>query len=153
MKLEKAIHLFEQAQEWAINLHKGQLYEDKDYYEFHIVPVAELAMRIAREEGFSEAEVYVVGATALLHDLVENTNATITEVTASFGRVIGQNVLNLTKVEGESPESQWSRALRDTFSTIVKKADLLVNLTTSVVNKRQRLIDKYTTGLRFFADL
>lgn len=152
MTLDKAQQLLEKAQEWAKTMHKGQLYAGKDYYEAHIVPVADLAMEIARARGCSEAEVLFIGALAYLHDIVEDTDVTTTEVHKGFGRLMAELVTNLTKLPNDAWEDQWARALRHPHTTITKQADMLINLQTSIKTHNVRLIGKYTNGLRFLVE-
>lgn len=150
MKLEKLEHLLVTAETWAEQLHFGQTYAyGEPYFNAHIKEVAKAALDFTRSERFTRTDRYLVQIIAYLHDIVEDTPVTITEIEKTFGKMIAECVLNLTKVEGATWESQWARATRHPLSHLVKKADMIVNLRTSLSNNNKRLIDKYTTGLRY----
>ncbi|AUG85336.1 metal-dependent phosphohydrolase [Vibrio phage Thalassa] len=152
MKIEKLEHLLATAEQWAKDLHHGQTYAfGDDYFEAHIKEVEKMVIELTRSDSFTRTERYLARIVALLHDAVEDTDCTIAEIQRTFGTRIAQCVMNLTKVDKESWESQWSRATRDPISLVGKKADIMVNLRVSLANNRANLIDKYTTGLRYLS--
>lgn len=152
MKLEKLERLLTTAETWATQLHAGQTYAyDEPYFDAHIVPVVDTVKELTRGVTFTKTERYLAQVVAYLHDIVEDTEVTITEVERTFGTTVAQAVLNLTKLDGESTESQWSRAKRHPLSVVVKKADMLVNLKTSVGTNKPRLIAKYLDGLTYLS--
>ncbi len=67
----------------------------------------------------------ITKAAAILHDVVEKTSITLTEIAEHFGDDIASLVDNLTVREGESKESQLHRALLDPRSAAIRVADAL----------------------------
>lgn len=152
MKQEKLEYLLATAEQWAKDLHAGQTYAfGDDYFEAHIKEVEKTVIELTRSHSYTKTERVLARVVSLLHDAVEDTDATIAEVQRTFGTRIAQCVLNLTKVDKESWEAQWSRATRDPISLVVKRADMMVNLRSSLANNRVNLIEKYTTGLRYLS--
>ncbi|AFB83941.1 hypothetical protein VPT02_059 [Vibrio phage VPT02] len=152
MKIEKLEHLVDTAREWAKLHHAGQKYAyGSDYFETHILEVEKTVIELMHSPHYTRTDRYLARAVALLHDIVEDTDVSITEIQRTFGHRIAQCVLDLTKLSGEDWESQWSRAKRNYLSLVVKKADILVNLKVSVATNKLNLVDKYTTGLRYLS--
>ena len=91
----------EHARIWAGMKHKGQCrkYTGEPYFE-HPLAVAELV----REQGLSETAIVA----AILHDTVEDTDATLEEVWELFGEEVAEYVWYLTK----PPEFVGNRSVR-----------------------------------------
>ena len=91
----------EHARIWAGMKHKGQCrkYTGEPYFE-HPLAVAELV----REHGLSETAIVA----AILHDTVEDTDATLEEVWGLFGEEVAEYVWYLTK----PPEFVGNRSKR-----------------------------------------
>lgn len=152
MKQEKLEYLLATARQWAKDLHAEQTYAfGDDYFEAHILEVEKTVIQLTRSPSYTKTERYLARIVSLLHDVVEDTDCNIAAVQRTFGTRIAQCVMNLTKTDKESWESQWSRATRDPISLVGKKADMMVNLRSSLANNRVNLIDKYTTGLRYLS--
>jgi len=90
-----------QAKLWATKKHEGQIrkYTGEPYIE-HPIAVSELV----REHGLSETAIIA----AILHDTVEDTEATMEEVVKLFGEDVAEYVWYLTK----PPEFVGDRAKR-----------------------------------------
>jgi len=90
-----------QAKAWATKKHEGQArkYTGEPYIE-HPIAVSELV----REHGLSETAIIA----AILHDTVEDTEATMEEVVKLFGEDVAEYVWYLTK----PPEFVGDRAKR-----------------------------------------
>lgn len=152
MKKEKRELLLSTAHSWAKQMHRGQKYGDKDYFEYHILPVTAMTRELVEEDpSFTKTEKTLAEVVALLHDIVEDTEVTSGEVLRNFGSTVAQEVINLTKTKNMTRENQWASAKRGRLSTVVKKADMLVNLKTSLKTNNPRLIDKYLTGLAYLS--
>ena len=91
----------EHARIWAGMKHKGQVrkYTGEPYFE-HPIAVSEMV----REQGLSETAVIA----AILHDVVEDTDATLEEVLELFGPEVAEYVWYLTK----PPEFVGNRSVR-----------------------------------------
>lgn len=152
MKQEKLDKLLATAEQWASTLHAGQKYAfGDDYFTAHIKEVEKTAIELTSGVSFTKTERVLVRVIALLHGAVEDTDCTVAEIQRTFGTRIAQCVMNLTKGDKESWESQWARTKRDQLSLVVKKADMLVNLRASIANNRTNLVSKYLDGLEFLS--
>lgn len=150
MKQEKLEELLETAKAWAETLHAGQTYAyGEDYFSSHVQEVVNTVKLLTREISYTKTERFLVQIVAYLHDVVEYTQATTEDIRATFGRDIAEKVLLLTKNSGESLETQWAKSTRDPISMVVKKAEILVNLRTSIANKRLNLVAKNMDGLDY----
>ncbi len=132
---------FVNAINFATEKHDGQKRADGKPYITHPLAVCE----------------YVTGTeeriVAVLHDVLEDTNATIEELYRNFGAEIAIAVMFLTKEEGEPYENYITRLklTRNPLSIAVKIADLRHNLSTIEnipdLDKRKRLKDRYERAL------
>ena len=101
--------------------HKGQVYARKNQdwpYVTHCIAVA---------EPFTGDEV--LEDAALLHDVVEDTGATLEEIEEQFGAEVAALVGTLTRRETESYAEYIERVGRDPKARQIKLVDLAHNLT------------------------
>lgn len=124
----------ERAFRWAAVMHHGQTRKASDVPYF--AHVAAVALILARA-GFDE-DTIIAG---LLHDIVEDTSATLEDVRAAFGETVGAIVgeCSETKHDGEGRKRPWIDRKRDHLAALagsgvatraVVLADKLHNLTT-----------------------
>jgi (p)ppGpp synthase/HD superfamily hydrolase len=87
-----------EALQFATKMHKGQVrkYTGEDYIT-HPVAVADLVEAYLDEKGFSEEEVMMAIQVAILHDTVEDTEATMEDIESLFGPEIAKGVWFMTK--------------------------------------------------------
>ena len=125
--------LIERAFELAARAHKGQKRLSGEPYIRHPMAVADIVVRL----GLDDASV----AAALLHDAVEDTDVTLADVEAGFGRDVARIVDGVTKLDRihyDSKEQQQAASARkmivavasDLRVLIIKLADRLHNLYT-----------------------
>lgn len=121
-----------QAADLAQYYHAGQTRKDKekdkvvDYFWGHVYQVYKI---LYVEFGVTDENILV---TALLHDILEDTNCPRQRITELFGSFVLENVLFLTKKEGQS-FSDYARHLMQEGNSrviLVKLADRYHNLTT-----------------------
>jgi len=119
------------AYEVAERCHRGQLRRSGDPYISHPLAVATIVAELGMEPPTLCA--------ALLHDTVEDTTLSLTEVAREFGDEVGRLVDGVTKLDkvryGDSAESETIRKMvvamaRDPKVLIVKLADRLHNIRT-----------------------
>lgn len=120
------------AYELAVDAHKRQRRKSGEPYIYHPIAVA----RICFEEiGLGPTAVI----SALLHDVVEDTDVTLEEIIEQFGPKIGLIVDGLTKLDGlynvESAQAEnfrkvLSTLIEDVRVVLIKMADRLHNLRT-----------------------
>jgi GTP diphosphokinase / guanosine-3',5'-bis(diphosphate) 3'-diphosphatase len=123
--------LIERAYRTAERLHAGQTRKSGDAFITHPLAVT----TILAELGMTEATL----CASLLHDTVEDTNYTLTQLTHEFGEEIALLVDGCTKLDkvkyGESAKSETIRKMvvamsRDIRVLVIKLADRLHNMRT-----------------------
>ncbi|MDR0231498.1 MAG: RelA/SpoT family protein, partial [Dysgonamonadaceae bacterium] len=126
-KIEKAFHFANQA-------HKGAKRRSGEPYIMHPLAVARI---VCREMGLGSTSI----CSALLHDVVEDTDYTVEDIQNIFGEKIAQIVDGLTKISGgvfseaASTQAENMRKLLLTMSSdirviLIKMADRLHNMRT-----------------------
>ena len=144
--LENALSMAEEA-------HQFQFREEGVGYIIHPIRVAIIL--------FSELKIFRsdILAAALLHDVVEDSEKTIEDIEANFGKKISGLVQNLTRErpkrekENEKKESkkkkfrELSKASQDT--RVIKCADLLDNMRSwKLINKENSLWKKFPRWIK-----
>lgn len=97
-------------------------------YILHPLAVMVNVVNHERYSALSEAERIDACCIAVLHDVVEDTDASLDDVQALLGRrEITDGVAAMTHYEREELEQYWSRAKRNLLARIVKLCDLQHN--------------------------
>lgn len=116
----------------ALNAHKYQRRKSGEPYIYHPIEVARIC---TNEIGLGPTAVIC----ALLHDVVEDTDVPLVQITETFGPKVGRIVDGLTKLDGlynvESPQAEnfkkvLSTLVDDVRVVIIKLADRLHNMRT-----------------------
>ncbi len=126
--------LIRSAFEVAVDAHKEQRRKSGEAYIFHPIAVAKI---VAAEIGLDATSI----ASALLHDVVEDTSYTLADLEQLFGETVARIVDGLTKIEKLSVDgdvSMQAENFRKMFLTlnddirviIIKIADRLHNMQT-----------------------
>lgn len=113
---------------YAKSKHSGQFRQGGDEYITHPVAVAKMLM----EKDFNVNFVN----TALLHDCLEDTNATELEILELTNKEVLTAVKLLTKEKNYSEEIYFERICNNELAKIVKLADRIHNLESAVVTNR-----------------
>ena len=87
------------ALQFATKMHEGQVrkYTGEAYIE-HPVAVADIVEAFLDTKGYSEPDVMYAIEVALLHDTVEDTDATMEDILTVFGEDVAKGVWFMTKV-------------------------------------------------------
>ena len=148
------VRLIERAYETAAYWHRDQKRLSGDPYITHPLAVA----TILAELGMNTDTI----CAALLHDTVEDTPYTLTELRGEFGEDIAALVDGVTKLDkvkyGESAEAETVRKMvvamsRDIRVLVIKLADRLHNMRTLRYLKREKQERKSREVLEIYAPL
>ena len=130
----------------ATEAHSGQTDKVGNPYILHVIRVWLACQR----QGHGPA----VECAAILHDVVEDTEVTLSDIEMAFGVEVRDAVDALTKREGETLDGYLARVAGNPIARIVKHADSTDNYQrithTEDEATRERLSQKY---LRVFAYL
>lgn len=149
--------------------HNGQKYGDHDYFEEHIKSVVRAVTRLYEKDhilkvfgmlGHLEGVhnhyrfpycVDVLRSVAYLHDTVEDTELTLTDLKLiNLPDVVVGAVDSLTKRPDESGQCYLDRLVKNPIAIEVKKADSLCNLKESLTGYGDpRRVAKYTQTLNY----
>lgn len=125
--------LIKRAFDLAFAAHEGQTRRSGGAYIHHPIAVA----LVVAEYGLDDVSI----ASALLHDTVEDTDVSLTDIIETFGQTVGDIVDGLTKLDRvsfESKQAQQAATMRKMFVAIardwrvliIKLADRLHNMRT-----------------------
>jgi GTP pyrophosphokinase/guanosine-3',5'-bis(diphosphate) 3'-pyrophosphohydrolase len=148
--------LIRRAYAYGINMHEGQLLQSGEPNFTHPVAVA----AILTEQRLDDATI----VTALLHDTIEDTKSTYSEVTRLFGAEVAElvdGVTKLTNLQLSSTQSKQAENFRKLFMAmskdlrviLVKLADRLHNMRTIKSMKPEKQAQKARETMEIFAPL
>lgn len=153
------LHIIDKAFETANSFHQGQLRRSGEPYIIHPIAVANILVDLGMD--------YQSIVAALLHDVVEDTDYTLQQLTEEFGEdvaILVDGVTKLGKVQlnsRETKEEQQAENVRkmllamskDIRVIIVKLADRLHNMRTLEFVDPQKQRDKALETLEIFAPI
>ena len=148
--------LIDEAVAYAREKHKGQLRKDGSPYIIHPLAVAE----IVAETGLDTDAVIA----ALLHDCIEDTDASFDDIARRFGQTVAElveGVTKLTRVEYSTQEEQQVENLRKMFMAmskdirvvLIKICDRLHNTRTMEYQTREKQRSKSMETMDIYAPL
>ena len=148
--------LIRRAYDYGLKMHEGQLRHSGEPYFSHPVAVA----AILTEQRLDDATI----VTALLHDTIEDTKSTYTEVARLFGDEVAKlvdGVTKLTNLQLSSAQSQQAENFRKLFMAmsedlrviLVKLADRLHNMRTIKSMHAEKQAQKARETMEIFAPL
>ena len=144
------------AYDYGMAMHDGQFRHSGEPYFSHPVEVA----AILTEQQLDDATII----TALLHDTIEDTRSTYSEVEGKFGSEIAElvdGVTKLTNLQLSSSETKQAENFRKLFMAmskdlrviLVKLADRLHNMRTIRAMKPEKQVQKARETMDIFAPL
>lgn len=129
----------------AVQAHQGQKYGITPYMT-HVDAVVSLTSAIHSHNKLlrNHVERSKLIAIALLHDVVEDTTVTLTDIEAMYGAGVARNVANLTKIKGEFADRYFDRVISTIESTIVRLADATCNANQCLIDLDYTRYYKYS---------
>ena len=148
--------LIRRAYAYGLNMHEGQFRQSGEPYFTHPVAVA----AILTEQRLDDATI----VTALLHDTIEDTKSTYSEVSRLFGVEVAElvdGVTKLTNLQLSSTQSKQAENFRKLFMAmskdlrviLVKLADRMHNMRTIKSMKPEKQAQKARETMEIFAPL
>ncbi len=148
--------LIRKAYLYGMMMHEGQLRKSGEPYFTHPVAVS----AILTEQRLDDATLI----TALLHDTIEDTRSTYTDIAAAFGNEVAElvdGVTKLTNLQLSSTESQQAENFRKLFMAmskdlrviLVKLADRLHNMRTIKSMRPEKQAQKARETMEIYAPL
>ena len=148
--------VIEAAYRYADEKHKNQLRKSGEAYIIHPLAVAEIVAEIGLDTDAIAA--------ALLHDCLEDTDASFEEVSRRFGETVAElveGVTKLTRVQYSTMEEQQMENLRKMFMAmskdirviLIKIADRLHNMRTLEFQTPAKQISKSMETMEIYAPL
>ena len=148
--------LIRKAYAYGFAMHDGQLRKSGEPYFTHPVAVA----AILTEQRLDDATII----TALLHDTIEDTRSTYTDIVEKFGTEVAElvdGVTKLTNLQLSSTESQQAENFRKLFMAmskdlrviLVKLADRLHNMRTIKSMRAEKQAQKARETMEIYAPL
>ncbi|MEY3309814.1 MAG: hypothetical protein RLZZ413_3852 [Pseudomonadota bacterium] len=148
--------LIRRAYAYGLKMHEGQFRQSGEPYFTHPVAVA----AILTEQRLDDATI----VTALLHDTIEDTKSTYSEVSRLFGAEVAElvdGVTKLTNLQLSSTQSKQAENFRKLFMAmskdlrviLVKLADRLHNMRTIKSMKPEKQAQKARETMEIFAPL
>lgn len=131
--------LFNEAVAYAAMKHAGQTRKDGTSYIYYPLKVAELV----KEAGYGIK--YQIAA--VLHDTLEDTDATIDEIRL-FGEDVLEAVCLVTRPEGMDEKEYVTRILKNHMASAVKNADKIHNMIDLRTCGNPEWAEKYTKKVR-----
>jgi guanosine-3',5'-bis(diphosphate) 3'-pyrophosphohydrolase len=149
--------LIRKAFETAVEAHKDQRRKSGEAYIFHPIAVAKI---VAHEIGLDATSI----ASALLHDVVEDTKYSLTDIEQMFGEVVARIVDGLTKISSLKKDGDISMqaenfrkmllTLNDDIRVIIIKiADRLHNMQTMDAMRPDKQVKIASETLFIYAPL
>lgn len=142
---------------YAAEMHAGQVDKAGAPYILHCEEVAKGAALIAVQLGMSEAEIGRSVIVGLLHDVVEDTGATIDNIEQAFGPQVASVVDILTKRPNVKRNDYLRLCRSHPVAKVVKMADALHNSDATrfsdPTEAQLKKSDKYYDDYEFLAGL
>ena len=128
-RLEIETDLLTEAIDWAAVKHRSQTRKDVDRTPYIIRPIG-VCLILVQETEVRNHEVLIA---AILHDVLEDTQTTVEEMTVEFGNTITEIVREVTNPKGlkSADAKEWQISHAPSMSQearLVKLADRLYNL-------------------------
>lgn len=134
--------------QFATEKHLGQFRLDGQPYITHPEAVADIARSFAIQSEV-DYDLDILDSVAALHDVHEDCDVSLQELTQLFGNEVAEAVGSVSKIKGEPYWKLIKRAKANKYGRLVKEADLIHNLSDL---KEGNLRQKYLFALAYLRD-
>ena len=121
----------------AQQAHVNDTYAGKSYYRGHLLPVIKQTKKL----GGGETHQMV----AALHDTVEDGRVSLDLIKQKYGNEVAAAIDAISRRSGESYFDYVQRAIQNPIARVVKKADLMVNLSNNPPESLKKRYEKALT--------
>lgn len=135
--------LVKKAALFAQDKHKKQKYGDKDYFLFHVCGVVDSLKDSINQEYCYGAHKDEILISAYLHDVVEDCDVAIEDISKEFGTSVALYVDCLTKRVGEPRKVYLERVCTSPVAALIKLHDATQNATQSLLCTDLKRFAKY----------
>lgn len=152
MREERMKLLLEQTHAFVKEKHKGQKYAfGKDYFDHHILAVVAKVRELMSEGHYSKADIFWCTIVAYLHDIVEDTDVTLQDIRELYNEEVEEAVRLLTKNPNFTRNIQLTMIKYNYMAKLVKRADALVNLQTSMMTQSPGRVQRYLDTIQILS--
>ena len=139
------------AAEFAQRAHMAQMYDQYPYFK-HLENVYNVLLRFGfKEENLEDLDILIA---SWLHDVMEDTARSYSDVKKEFGQNVAEIVYCLTDELGrnrkEKKEKTYPKIRSNSKSIILKVADRIANIEYAIENKNQSFVDMYSKEFEDF---
>lgn len=121
----------QKAREYAINAHGDQKYGDDEPYSIHLDAVHSLVKEYGHLLASTKNFLNMLEISAYLHDVLEDTSVSISEIEQLFGSKVTETVYNVTDETGDNRKQRkvktWAKIRSSESSIFIKLADRIAN--------------------------
>lgn len=137
----------EEARFFALKHHGNQKYGEFSY-EFHLLKVVEVVDRFAARVDVGILDLSAMRGIAWLHDVLEDTHATLADVLIEFGPDIAIQVFAVTNESGPNRMARLKKTIPKVvaagyYAAVVKLADRIANIEWSIATDDHARIEMY----------
>lgn len=143
----KRIRMIEKAKKFAEKAHKGQFYGSRSYI-YHLLKVAEVAARF----GFKHDVEFICGC--WLHDAVEDTDVSVSDVRREFGSRVADMVKAVSDIPGKDKRHLFEKLTKNNRDAVLLKTfDRIANLEACLAEGKTKLLKKYIKEMPLFFEV
>lgn len=134
---------------FAISKHHNQTYGDT-YYIRHLIHVSSILLSLNTKQA-SYSDIITAG---WLHDILEDTNTSYSELKTNFGENVANLVYLVTNEIGKNRQEIWEKTKTkistDVKAVIIKVADRIANIEYSLQHKNKQKFNMYISEKESF---
>lgn len=148
----------EQAIEFALKRHIGQIRPGGEPQAIHILRVGIAAAEYAKRQNLPEKELIILVQSDILHDVLEDTDTKDEELIKFFGKEVARIVRALSHIEEEEPDEVYLARVAEggKLAVLAKRFDRLDNINSLVkmpIEFRNRKVEEIKKALAIWRNI